>query len=82
MATTISPSTLARHRKLTVAKYYAIAGKTTVIPSARNLSSIDKGTQIVRRTRLHHDAAEPSARLWYYYNQLFEVKTLLTFSTG
>jgi hypothetical protein len=23
-----------------------------------------------------------TARLWYYYNQLFEVKTLLTFSTG
>jgi hypothetical protein len=21
-------------------------------------------------------------RLWYYYNQLFEVKTLLTFSAG
>jgi hypothetical protein len=26
----------------------------------------------------HHE----TARLWYYYNQLFEVKTLLTFSTG
>jgi hypothetical protein len=25
---------------------------------------------------------DETARLWYYYNQLFEVKTLLTFSTG
>jgi hypothetical protein len=32
--------------------------------------------------REHAVPHEETARLWYYYNQLFEVKTLLTFATG
>jgi len=32
--------------------------------------------------REHAGPHDEAARLWYYYNHLFEVKTLLTFSTG
>ena len=37
------------------------------------------GLLVDREHAVPHDEA---ARLWYYYNQLFEVKALLAFSTG
>ena len=54
--------------------------------TTRNLSSIeDVQGLLVERQPLSWRPRSPirdPTRLWYYYNQLFEGKTLPTFSTG
>ena len=54
--------------------------------TTRNLSSIEEVQGLLaERQPLSWRPRSPirnPARLWYYYNQLFEVKTLLAFSTG
>jgi hypothetical protein len=76
------PPRLSRHTKLTVAKYYALPAKR---PSFRKQREISLRLTKAHRLFVAGDfimTPQSPERLWYYYNQLFEVKTLLTFSTG